>query len=131
MATHTGDEGLVKIGADTVLEVRNFSFTLSAATIADTSKGDTAVTRVAGRQDSAGTVSCWWDQDDTTGQVAMVEGASVDLILQVEGDTTGDFQYTIPAIITEVEHSSPEGDSIAEANFSFVGRAAHTRAAVA
>ena len=127
MATHTGDEGLVKIGANDVLEVRSFSFTLSAAAIEDTSKGDAAVTRVVGRADAAGNVSCWWDQDDTNGQVSMAVGTAVSLIFQVEGDTTGDFQYTIPAIITEVEHSSPEGNSIAEANFSFVASAAITR----
>lgn len=130
MTTHTGDEGLVKIGANTVAEVRSFSFSESAVAIEDTAKGDASVTRRPGRLDASGSLSCWWDQDDTNGQVILIAGAAVDLILQVEGDASGDFQYTVPAIITEVEHSSPEGDVIAEANFSFVASGAVTRAAV-
>lgn len=130
MTTHTGDEGLVKIGANTVAEVRSFSFNEISGVIEDTAKGDAAVTRKAGRADASGEISCWWDQGDTNGQVAMTAGASVTLILQVEGDASADIQYSIPSIITEIAHSSPEGESIAEATFSFVASAALTRSAI-
>ena len=36
MATHSGKDGLVKVGANTVAEVRNWSLDLSADTIEDT-----------------------------------------------------------------------------------------------
>lgn len=126
MATHTGDEGIVKIGSTAVGEVTSFSFTLISGVIEDTAKGDTAVTRKAGRADANGTVSCWWDQDDAQ-HVLMAAGLAVTLILQVEGDTTGDFQYTIPAIVTEETHESSEGEGIATCVFSFVATGAITR----
>ena len=131
MTTHTGDEGLVKIGANTVAEVRSFEFTLTSGVIEDTAKGDASVTRKPGRKDANGQVTCWWDQDDTNGQVAMVEGAEVTLLLQVEGDASGDIQYTIPSIIQSVQHLSPEGESIAEAIFTFIGSAATSRQVLA
>jgi len=44
MATHKGSEGVVKVGANTVAEVRSYTITESADTLEDTSMGDSART---------------------------------------------------------------------------------------
>ena len=49
MATHTGIEGTVKIGANAIAEVRTFSIKQSAETIEDTTITDTAKTFIAGQ----------------------------------------------------------------------------------
>lgn len=130
MTTHTGDEGVVKVGSDAVAEVLDFEFTITHAFIEDPAKGDPAVTGKAGRERSSGRIKCMWDQSDTTGQVAMVSGASVTINCFVEGDTSGDIQYSFPAILGEETHRSTEGESIAEAEFAWTSNGAHTRSAV-
>ena len=44
MATHTGSEGTLKVGANTIGEIRSFSISESADTLEDTSMGDVART---------------------------------------------------------------------------------------
>ena len=129
MATHTGDEGLVQIGANTVAEVRSFSLTETTETFDDSSKGDTYRTHKTGKTEWNGTVECWYDETDTTGQVAMTAGANVTLTLLPEGNTTGDDSFSGTATITEYSLSSPE-DGIVEASFSFQGNGALTRGTV-
>ena len=41
MATHTGSEGTVKVGANAIAEIRSFSIEETADTVEDTSMGDT------------------------------------------------------------------------------------------
>ena len=44
MATHTGSEGTVKVGANAIAEIRSFSLEETADTLEDTTMGDTART---------------------------------------------------------------------------------------
>ena len=44
MANHTGVDGVVKVGTNTVAEVRNWSVSESADTIEDTTMNDTSRT---------------------------------------------------------------------------------------
>jgi len=44
MATHTGSEGTVKVGANAIAEIRSFSLDETADTLDDTTMGDTART---------------------------------------------------------------------------------------
>ena len=118
MANHTGSEGVVKVGANTVAEVRDWSLSETADTIEDTAMGDSARTRKPGLTSASGSISAFWDEADTTGQGAMTVGAEVTLNLYPEGATSGDTYATLSAIITEAGVSA-SFDGMVEATFSF------------
>ena len=90
MATHTGSEGTVKVGANAIAEIRSFSLEESADTLEDTTMGDTARTYKSSLTTFTGSVDVFWDETDTTGQGALTIGASVTLNVYPEGDTSGD-----------------------------------------
>ena len=118
MATHTGSAGVVKVGANTVAEVRNWSVDQSQDTVETTKLGDTVKTFKTTLSASSGTVDCFWDETDTTGQGAMTIGATVTLNLYPEGSTSGDTYYTGSAIITSVGVSQTH-DGIVERTIGF------------
>jgi hypothetical protein len=129
MANHKGSEGVVKVGSNTVAEVRDWSITISADTIEDTAMGDSARTYKPSLTSATGSISCYWDESDTTGQGAMTAGSEVTLNLYPEGDDSGDTYYTLSAIITE-EGASASFDGMVEATFSFSANGAVTTATV-
>jgi hypothetical protein len=130
MANHTGSEGVVKVGANTVAEVRDWSLSETADTIEDTAMGDSARTRKPGLTSASGSISAFWDEADTTGQGAMTVGAEVTLNLYPEGATSGDTYATLSAIITEAGVSA-SFDGMVEATFSFEANGAVTWGTVA
>lgn len=129
MATHKGSEGVVKVGSNTVAEVRDWSITISADTVEDTIMGDSARTYKASLTSASGSISAYWDETDTTGQGAMTAGAEITLNLYPEGAEAGDTYYVVPAIITE-EGASAAFDGMVEATFSFAASAAVTKTTV-
>ena len=90
MANHKGSEGVVKIGANQIAEVRDWSLSETAETIDDTAMGDTARTRQPSLTSASGSLNCWWDETDSTGQIAMQAGSEVALKLYPEGDARGE-----------------------------------------
>jgi len=130
MANHKGSEGYVKVGSNTVAEVRDWSLTISADTVEDTTMGDSARTYKPSLTSGSGSVTCYWDETDTTGQGAMTAGSEVTMNLYPEGSTTGDTYYTMSAIITE-EGVSASFDGMVEATFSFQANGAVTASTVA
>ena len=84
MANHKGSEGVVKVGTNTVAEVRDWSISITADSIEDTTMGDSARTYLSSLTSATGSVTCYWDETDTTGQGAMTAGASVTLNLYPE-----------------------------------------------
>lgn len=121
MANHHGTEGLVKVGANTVAEVNGFSFTINAEYAEDTNLADTAKTyNVTAITSWNGTVSAFWDETDTNGQVALAPGANVALVLAPEGTDTGDTRYSGNALITEITRNVQRG-AITEITFNFIG----------
>lgn len=130
MANHKGSEGVVKVGANTVAEVRDWSLSETADTIEDTTMGDSARTRKAGLTSASGSITAYWDETDTTGQGAMTVGAEVTLNLYPEGATSGDTYATLSAIITEAGVSA-SFDGMVEATFSFEANGAVTWGTVA
>ena len=121
MANHHGTEGLVKVGANTVAEVNGFSFTVTAAYAEDTNLADTATTyNVTAITSWNGTVSAFWDETDTTGQVALAPGANVALVLAPEGVAAGATRYSGNALITEITRNVQRG-AITEITFNFIG----------
>ena len=100
MATKTGVAGLVKVATNTVAEITGFSVEESANAISNTNLNDTAESVIAGRTSWSASIDCLWDKSDTTGQGALTVGAEVAVILQPEGDTSGDETLTGTALVT-------------------------------
>ena len=130
MATHIGNSGSVKIGANVVAEVVDFSLSEAANTADDTVLGDASSSHIAGLLSWSGSISCYWDDTDATGQEAMTAGASVDVHLLPDGATTGDIDFNGTATIVGIERSTAN-DSIVTASFSFTGNGALTRSVLA
>ena len=89
MATHTGKDGVVKVGANDVAEVRSFSLNETADTVEDTTMGDAARTHIVTLTSFDGSLDVYWDETDTNGQIALGVGSSVTLALFPEGDASG------------------------------------------
>lgn len=122
MATHTGNGGVVKIGSNTVAEVKSFSLSQTQDTIETSVMGSFDRTYESGMRTASGSVECFWDETDTNGQVAMREatedGTKLTLNLYPEGADSGDTYITCSAILTEVGVSSTF-DGMVERTFSF------------
>lgn len=130
MATHTGSEGTVKVGSNTIAEIRSFSVATSADTAEDTTMGDSWRTYKTTLKSWSGSIDCFWDETDTTGQGALVEGSEVTLNLYPEGASTGDKYYAGSAIITGMTINS-SFDGMVEASFTFQGTGALSGATAA
>ena len=128
MATHTGSEGTIKVGSDTVGELRSFSLESTAETIEDTSMGDTNRTYKIGLKTFTGTASVFWDENDA-GQTALVVGTEITINLYPEGATTGDKYYSGSAIVTGSTINS-SFDGMVEGEISFQGTGALTTSTV-
>jgi len=129
MATHKGSEGVVKVGSNTVAEVRDWSITITSDTVEDTTMGDSARTYKPSLTSATGSISAYWDETDATGQGAMTAGSEVTLNLYPEGDGAGDTYYTASVIITE-EGASASFDGMVEASYSFAANGAVTTTTV-
>lgn len=130
MANHKGSEGYVKVGANTVAEIKDWSLTITADTLEDTAMGDSARTYKSSLTSASGSFSAFWDETDTTGQGACTAGSEITLNLYPEGSDSGDTYYTMSAIITE-EGVSASFDGMVEATFSFQANGAVTSSTVA
>jgi hypothetical protein len=122
MATHTGSEGTLKVGANTIGEIRSFSISESADTLEDTSMGDAARTYKPSLTTFTGSVDVFWDEADA-GQVALVVGSSVTFAAYPEGATAGDKYYTGTAIVTGLTVNS-SFDGMVEASITLQGTGA-------
>ena len=100
MATHTGSDGLVKSGGNTVAEVRDWSLDLNADTIEDSAMGDSARTYLAGMTSATASINCYWDETDSTGQSSLDPGSLVTLNLYPEGADSADTYFTGLALVT-------------------------------
>ena len=125
MATHKGSEGTVKVGANAVAEVRSFSISSTADTIEDTTMGDAARTYKPSLTSWSGSVEVYWDETDTTGQVALTVGAEVTLNVYPEGSSTGADYLTGSAIVTGRTINS-SFDGMVEASITVQGNGALT-----
>lgn len=118
MATHTGSAGTVKVGSNAVAEVKNWTLDQSQDTVETTKLGDTVKTFSATQSSSSGTMDCFWDETDTSGQGAMTIGTTVVLNLYPEGADSGDTYYSGSAIINSIGVSQSH-DGIVERAFGF------------
>lgn len=101
MATHTGSEGTVRVGAsNNILEIRSYSVEETSDTAEDTSMGDSYRTFKTTLKAWTGSVDVFWDETDTTGQGALTVGSEVAVRFMPEGATIGDIYLTGSAIVT-------------------------------
>jgi predicted secreted protein len=102
MATHTGSEGTVKVGANAIAEIRSYSLEETADTAEDTSMGDSYRTFKTTLKAWTGSVDVFWDETDTNGQVALAVGSTVTANFFPEGASAGvsEKYYTGEAIVT-------------------------------
>lgn len=128
MANHHGSEGLVRVSASTVAEVTSFSFTQTAEYAEDTTLSDLDKTyNVTAIKSWNGTVTAFWDETDTSGQVALAPGSNVALVLAPEGVGAGATRYSGNALVTEITRNVQRG-AITEITFNFIGNGALTAA---
>lgn len=129
MATHAGSEGIVKVGANTVAEVRSYSIEESADTLEQTTMGQSARQYRPSLTTWSGSVDVYWDETDTTGQGALTVGSEITLNVYPEGDASGDTYYTGSCIVTGVSKSGAF-DGMVEASISVQGDGALTTTTV-
>ena len=125
MATHSGNDGKVLIGANTLAAVTGFSLTRRSVTMDDSAIGDAADTHLIGSYSWEAEITCHWDETDTNGQVTMLQGASIDLNLHPEGDDAGDTYWEGTATVTEVVNQVAR-NSVVSATFRCQGNGALT-----
>lgn len=125
MATHTGSEGTVKVGANAIAEIRSYSVEETADTVEDTSMGDAYRTHKTTLKAWSGTVDVFWDETDTNGQVALTVGSEVTANFYPEGATTGDKYLTGTAIVTG-KTVSASFDGMVESTITLQGTGALT-----
>ena len=129
MATHKGSEGIVKVGSNSVAEIRSYSIEESADTLEDTSMGDSARTYKPSLTSFSGSLDVFWDETDSSGQGALSIGSEVTLNVFPEGDASGDTYYTGSAIVTGVSRTGAF-DGLVEASISVQGNGALTETTV-
>lgn len=128
MATHTGSEGTVKIGSDTLGEIRSYTVESTGETIEDSSMGDTARTYKAGLTTFTASFEVYFDETDTA-QNAVDAGSSITFSVYPEGDTAGDTYYTGSGIVTG-RSITASFDGMVEMSLSVQGSGALTETTV-
>lgn len=94
MANISGNSGLIKIGANTIAEVLDFTISRGAATMDNSALDDDDDTHLVGSKNWNASINAFYDSTDANGQEAMKAGDAVTLILQPEGDVSGDVTLT-------------------------------------
>ena len=129
MANHAGKEGTVKVGANAIAEIRDWSTTETAETTDNSSMGDSDRTHIFTIGSWEASVSSWWDETDTNGQGALTRGASVTLNLYPEGSTGGDTFFSGTATVTGIGRSAAL-DGMVEVSFTAQGNGVLTESTV-
>lgn len=129
MSNHHGNEGVVKIGANVVAEVTEFSIEETQEVADDSAMGDTWRTHKTGLKSWRSTITAHWDETDTTGQNAMTTGASVTANLYPEGDGSGDTYFTGTGTIERIQRQN-NMNGIISATFDVAGNGALTKTTV-
>ena len=128
MAAHTGSEGLVQAGGNTIAQLTSWSLSASAEIIDATLLTSAAKVTKAGSKSYTGSVEMFWDETDTA-QTAVQEGAELTFLLLPEGNTGGDVSWSVSGIVDSLEFSAAV-DGMVTASASFASNGALTRSTV-
>lgn len=121
MATFSGNDGVVKVGANAVAEVMSFTVNQNMEPIDDSVMGDEWRSHLAGLKTWDGTVECRWDDTDANGQEALAVGASVSLTLLPEGAGTGEYEIAGTASVTSISQTQSYDNTTVTRTFTFQG----------
>lgn len=102
MANHRGCKGVVKVGNDTIAEVKDWSITETVEILDASVMGNCAKQKIKGMTDATGSITCMWDETDTAGQGAMTVGATVILNLYPAGEEVPGRFASFDAVISTV-----------------------------
>lgn len=132
MATHTGSEGTVRVGANAIAEIRSYSVEETSDTAEDTSMGDAYRTFRTTLKAWTGSVDVFWDETDTNGQIALAPGSQVTVNFFPEGVSAGQSEryYTGDAIVTG-KTVTASFDGMVESTITLQGTGALTFATLA
>jgi len=129
MAKVLGNSGIVKSDTVTVAEVTKFDITINPVIMTDAAIGDTWGVSTAGSKSWSGSLECFYDSTDTTGQGAMDTGDTVALLLYPEGATVGNQEFVGNAVINSVAVSNAK-DAYITTTITFTGDGALTYVAM-
>lgn len=132
MATHTGSEGTVRVGANAIAEIRSYSVEETSDTAEDTSMGDSYRTFKTTLKAWTGSVDVFWDETDTNGQTLLTPGSQVTVSFFPEGASAGvsERYYTGDAIVTG-KTVTGSFDGMVESTITLQGTGALTFATLA
>ena len=130
MTTHIGKEGSITVGGNVVAEMVDFNFTERVTLVLDTALGEDWETHQNGTKSWDGGITAMLDPDDTLGQEALTNGASVALVLLVEGTATGKARYSGTVTIEEIGVAVTNNNEVTNRSFTFKGNGAMTIDAV-
>ena len=119
MAVHKGSEGVIKVGANTVAEVRSYSLEESADVVEKTAMGDSSRSYLSTLTQFTASVEVFFDETETA-QTALYVGSTVILEVYPEGTSTGDTYYNGSAIVTGFTKSA-SFDGLVEASITLQG----------
>lgn len=131
MATFKGNAGMAKVCATggteaAVGECTAWKLDTVGDVIEDTANGDAAQTFIAGLKTWTAEITAHYDPADTS-QGVMVEGASVDLVLELVTGDTPDIAFSGTGIVTAVSAAGSIAPNVFSATFSVQGSGALTR----
>ena len=129
MSTYAGVGGAVFSGTNAVAEIRDWSLELTGATADSTVMGTAGsfMTVKPTLKSWTSSFSVIWNDSDSNGQGAFVEGAAV--TLYPSGNSSGQVKWTGAAVVTSVTKNASV-DGLVEASFTVTGNGALTESTV-
>lgn len=124
MAKYNGKDGVIKVGANTLANLRSWSFEEAAPTLDAGVCGETFQDQRVGIPGNSGTISALLDPADTA-QDAITVGSQVTLQMYIEGSTSGDYYYEVTANLISRSVAVDRGDMVS-VEFGWVGSSAIT-----
>lgn len=124
MARKMGTDGAVHVGAAAVAEVRTWELNIERNTAEAVVMGQDYVGHGVGPARVTGTITCWRDPSDTTGQGALVDGASVALTLYEEGVGSGLPEITFASVVVSGRPITVDPENFNEIVFSWAADSA-------
>lgn len=103
MATYLGKDGVVEVETNAVANIETFTYNEEGAKVPTPFMGAGAIVELAGFPRVNGRVRCWYDDADTLGQGALVQGATVALTLYPRGVGAGLPQIAIASADIDTE----------------------------
>ena len=126
MAKYNGTNGAVKIGATSVGEINKWEFSREVSPVMGRAFGATIETAAAGVAKCTGTISGFYDPNDSGGQDAIVAGATVALDLYLDGTASSDDYHQFTAVLITNTSVSVENDNYVTFTASFHANALPT-----